>query len=139
MNTETLRLDRQAAPGARLRRLWSLVAVFLLAGVFLEAIFAGAALSGFAWALPAHRTLAALLIAGSFGAAVFAFVSLRRAPDGRRFAVALAALTAGLFLQAFLGAMTAKGANLLWLHVPLGVALVGLAGRAVALAPRASS
>jgi len=41
-----------------------------------------------------------------------------------------------LFLQAAVGALSAKGANLLWVHVPLGAALFGLAALAVADARR---
>ena len=43
-------------------------------------------------------------------------------------------LAAAVFLQTAVGRATAKGDNLLWLHVPLGVALVGFAGQAAAVA-----
>jgi hypothetical protein len=38
----------------------------------------------------------------------------------------LFALAVILFAQTVIGRMSAEGQNLLWLHVPLGVALVGL-------------
>jgi hypothetical protein len=38
----------------------------------------------------------------------------------------LAALSLLLFVQMVVGRRSAEGANLLWLHVPLGVALVGM-------------
>jgi hypothetical protein len=46
--------------------------------------------------------------------------------------LALLSLAAMLLLQAAAGALTAKGTNLLWVHVPLGVALYGFAMRAAA-------
>jgi len=41
-----------------------------------------------------------------------------------------------MILQIAVGWSAARGVNLLWIHVPLGVALVGVAGRAVAAAHR---
>ena len=37
-----------------------------------------------------------------------------------------------VFVQFALGRLSAKGANVMWLHVPLGVMLVGLGGQAIA-------
>lgn len=46
------------------------------------------------------------------------------------------ALAAAVFVQTAIGHMAAKGAPLLWVHVPLGVALFGLAAQALACARR---
>ncbi|HWA61243.1 MAG TPA: hypothetical protein VG939_07700 [Caulobacteraceae bacterium] len=118
------------------RALWSAIALALMAAMFLEAVLAGAMLSGQAWALGAHRMAAGLVIAAALGAGAASLVVLRRIPGGRTFAPTLLGLGAAAFSQAVLGVLTAKGQNLLWLHVPLGVALVGLAGQAVASARR---
>lgn len=45
-------------------------------------------------------------------------------------------LAAVILLQTALGRFSAAGANLLWLHVPLGVALVGFAAQAANAARR---
>ena len=61
---------------------------------------------------------------------------LRRIPQGLKLGLTLLSLAALLLLQTALGRSAAHGAKLLWLHVPLGVALVGLAGQALAAARR---
>lgn len=115
-------------------RWWRLITIALVAAVFTEAVFAGAMLSGAGWARPAHALTAGLLVASTLVAGLVAIVTLRRAPHGAKLGLTLLALAATVFLQAAVGALSAKGANLLWVHVPLGVALVGLAGQAVAAA-----
>jgi hypothetical protein len=117
------------APSTSARRWWTVVTGLLLAAVFLEAVFAGAMLSGIAWALRAHVVTAAVLMASATLAALVAF--LRRGANGARLSLLLAALAVLVLAQAAVGMMSAKGANLLWLHVPLGVALFGLARQAV--------
>jgi heme A synthase len=113
---------------------WRLVAIALAAGVFLEAAFAGAMLSGQGWARAAHGATAGLLVAGAAIAGLAALATRRVRGSGLRWS--LLPLAAGLLVQAALGALTAhRGANLLWAHVPLGVLLAVLAGQA-ALAPR---
>jgi hypothetical protein len=117
-------------------RWWRLVTVLLVAAVFVEAAFAGAMLSGVGWARAAHRASALALIAGALAASIVCLLTARRLPQGTRLGLTLLALAATLAIQAALGAATAHGANLLWLHVPIGVALVGLAGQTVAAARR---
>jgi hypothetical protein len=117
-------------------RWWRIVTILLVGAVFIEAIFAGAMLSGVGWARAAHRASALVLIAGALAASVVCLLTTRRRPHGLRLGLTLLALAATLLIQAALGAATAHGANLLWLHVPIGVALVGLAGQAVAVARR---
>jgi hypothetical protein len=129
-------LSLPAAPGPTLRRWWGRFAALLTLAVFTEAVFAGAMLSGAPWARPAHAATAMALIASAVAASLAALVTLRRVAGGPRLGRTLLALAGALVLQAALGAMTRHGANLLWLHVPLGVALVGLAGQAWASARR---
>jgi hypothetical protein len=121
-------------PNASLREWWGVVTTLLLAAIFIEAVFAGAMLSGVDWARTAHRLTAAILIASTLIAALAAIVSLRRLAHGLRLGLALLSLAASIFLQAAIGALSTKGANLLWVHVPLGVALFGLAARATTTA-----
>ncbi len=123
-------------PSHALGRWWRVITIAVAAGFFLEAVFAGAMLSGAAWAHRAHALTAALLIVWAATAGLVSLVALRRRPYGTRLGLTLLSLAALAVLQAALGALSAKGANLTRLHVPLGVALVGLAGQAVAGARR---
>lgn len=116
------------------RTLWRVLTSVLVAAIFLEAIFAGAILSGFGWARRAHNLGAAILLVSLVTAGLVSLLSLRRVLHGARLGVTLCALAAAVFLQIVLGHLSARGANLMWLHVPLGVALVGLAGHAAASA-----
>lgn len=124
------------ALGRPRRGAWLVVAALIAAAVFAEAVFAGAMLSGVGWARPAHTLTALVVVVTTLGSGLLALTTLRGAPQGRRLAALLLALAAGLVLQGALGGLTAKGANLLWAHVPLGVALVGLAMQAMAAARR---
>lgn len=110
---------------------WTVITTFLALAVFAEACFAGAMLSGFDWARTAHRANAAVLLGSSIVAGLAAVITLRRVPQGRRFALSLLSLAVALFVQAGVGSLSAKGANLLWVHVPLGAALVSFATQAV--------
>ncbi|MBX3446840.1 MAG: hypothetical protein KF765_08795 [Parvibaculaceae bacterium] len=116
------------------QRLWRVITLLLLAAIFAEAAFAGAMLSGFPWARAAHLASAALLIFGAVTAACFALATLRRVPQGTKLGLMLLGLAVLLFLQTAIGKFAANGSNLLWLHVPFGVALVGLAAQAAARA-----
>jgi hypothetical protein len=123
-------------PDRRPLRWWRVFAAMLVAAVFLEAVFAGAILSGIVWARSAHAVTAALLIVSTLAAGLVSILTLRRIPQGLKLGLTLLALAAGLILQAAVGALSAKGANLLWVHVPLGVALVGFATQAAVSAGR---
>ena len=128
-----------SAPADRtgsLRRWWIVVTTLLLGAVFLEAVFAGAMLSGAGWARAAHATSALVLMAWTAAAGLVALVTLRDTPHGPRLGWTLVAMAVLVVLQAALGVATAKGANLVWAHVPLGVALVGVAGQTAAAARR---
>lgn len=124
------------APSRNLRRWWTVITTLLVAAIFVEAVFAGAMLSGAGWARKAHAAGAAALIASSLVAGIVCVATLRRVPHGPRLGLTLLALGGVVLLQAAVGVMNAKGANLLWVHVPLGVALVGFAGQAAAGARR---
>ena len=107
-----------------------------MAAIFCEAVFAGAMLSGFGWGRAAHWANAVVLIAATLVAGLVSAVTLRRVPHGTKLGAMLLSLAAVLFLQIALGRSSARGAHLMWVHVPLGVALVGFAARAVAGARR---
>jgi len=121
-----------AAPAPRAG--WRMATGLLVLAVFVEAVFAGAMLSGVEWARRAHMASAGALIAFALASGLVALLALRRVINGRKLALILLALAVVLVAQAVVGVLSAKGANLLWLHVPLGVALVGLAGQAAATA-----
>lgn len=127
-------LDRPS--GSITRQWWSVVATLVLSAIFMEAVFAGAMLSGVAWARAAHSLTAVVVIALAVTTGLAALITLRRTPRGQTLGWTLLSLAAVAGLQIVVGAMSAKGANLLWLHVPLGVALVGFAGQITAGARR---
>jgi len=112
------------------RRWWSVVTSLLVLAIFIEAVFAGAMLSGIEWARTAHSVNAAILVASTAIAGLVSIITLRRVEHGRRLGLTLLLLAMVVLVQAAIGALTAKGANLLWVHVPLGVALFGLAAQA---------
>ena len=120
------------APGAG--QWWSVVTTLLVIAIFLQAVFAGLMLSGFDWARIAHGANALVLVASAFAATFVSIVTLRGTSNGRKLGLILLGLAAAVFVQFALGRMAAKGANLMWVHVPLGVALVALAGQAAATA-----
>jgi len=132
-----IHLDQPAAaPGAKPQHVWRVVTVVLVLAIFAQAVFAGAMLSGLEWAHAAHAANAVVVTGATIGAGLVAIITLRRKRNGLRLGLLLLGLAAVVFLQFALGRMAAKGANLMWAHVPLGVALVGLAGQAVAGARR---
>jgi hypothetical protein len=125
-----------SAPGAAQRRWWSVITAAIVTVIFIEAVFAGAMLSGAPWAHAAHRATALALILATSVAGLSATLGLRRVSHGLRLGLMLLGLAAAIVVQTALGRATTHGANLLWVHVPLGVALVGLAAQAVASARR---
>ncbi len=131
-----VQLESPTVPGDQSRKLrqWGIVTTLLVVILFVEAAFAGAMLSGADWARKAHALTASVLTISAVLAALFALVTLRRIPGGLRLGLALLSLAALVIAQAVVGALAAKGANLLWVHVPLGVALFGFATQAAARA-----
>lgn len=111
---------------ARLTRTWKVVTRLLVWAVFSQSIFAGVLLSGESWGRTAHGWTALGLVVATLLASIAAAVTLRWLRDGVRLAFMLAGLSLVLAIQMVVGRLSAEGENLLWLHVPLGVALVGL-------------
>jgi hypothetical protein len=112
-------------------RAWIVVTRLLMILIFLQSVFAGLLLSGEGWGRTAHRLTAYGLVAATLLAGVAAAATLGRAPAGPRLATMLIALGLALAAQMVVGIMSANGERLLWLHVPLGVALVGFAAETV--------
>jgi heme A synthase len=104
--------------------------------VFLQAVTAGRILSGDGWARDVHRVAAGLLFIVAVVGGLVALVRLRDRAGGRRFGLLLAVMGVGLFVQHGLGTAAADGEDTLWIHVPLGVALVALMMRVDMLARR---
>jgi hypothetical protein len=129
-------LQSSAAARQGPRRWWAAITGLVLAGLFAQAVLAGAMLSGFGWARAAHSAAATGLLALTLAAGLTALAILRRVLRGPRLGLTLLGLAAVILVQTALGHVAAKGVPLLWLHVPLGVALVGLAAQALAAARR---
>ncbi|HEY1447153.1 MAG TPA: hypothetical protein VGF33_01320 [Caulobacteraceae bacterium] len=123
-------------PDSPLRQWWIGVTALLVVAIFIQAVFAGAMLSGAGWASHAHSLNAIILIAATIAAGLVSVVTLRRIPHGPKLGLSLLMLAGLVFLQTAVGKLSAHGANLMWIHVPLGVALVGLATQALASARR---
>lgn len=118
-------------PHYRLQRWWGAITLLITIAIFTQALFAGAILSGVDFAYAAHKATAAILIASSLAAGLVATITLRTVLNGLKFGVTLLLLAVVIIVQTMLGKLSAEGANLMWVHVPLGVALVGLAMQAV--------
>lgn len=117
-------------------RWWSAITNVLLLLLFSQAVLAGAMLSGIDWARRAHSTTALVLVASTVTAGLVATITLRRIRHGLKLGLTLLSLAAVIFLQAAVGVLSARGVNLMWVHVPLGVALIGFAAHATASARR---
>ena len=123
-------------PARHLQQWWSVITILLVVAIFTQAVFAGLMLSGVDWARAVHSANAGVLIASTLTAGLVSLVTLRGIPHGPRLGLTLLSLALVVFLQAAVGRSSAQGANLMWVHVPLGVALVGFAMQAVAGARR---
>lgn len=121
-------------PDYNARQIWSVVTILLAAAIFAQAIFAGLMLSGIEWAYTAHKVNATVLAASTLIAGLSSLFVLRRTTHGLRLGFTLLSLAVVVFLQTAIGKFSAEGANLMWAHIPLGVALVGFAMQAVAAA-----
>jgi hypothetical protein len=105
-------------------RAWAVFTTVLMWAVVLQAVSAGRILTGDEWARDVHRTGAHAMFVAAIVAAVVALVRLRHRAGGRRFALMLVAVGVGVYVQHGLGTAAAEGRDTLWIHVPLGVALV---------------
>lgn len=122
--------------GAVPARAWVVFTTALMWAVILQAVTAGRILTGDDWARDVHNTAAGLLLLLAIGGGIVALVRLRGRAGGRRFGLMLVTLGIGLFVQHALGTAAADGEDTLWIHVPLGVALVGLLAHVSQLARR---
>ena len=106
------------------------VTMINLALVAIQPVSAGFLMSGFDYAATVHTVVASALQIGALIQSVTAIVLWRR----RRVSSRVAAFGVGLFAMVFL--QVGLGFNReYWLHVPIGVGLVGWLTRQVSSAP----
>ena len=115
-------------------KVWQVVTTVLMLAIFSQAITAGLLLRGDGWAETFHRTAAGVLVAATFVAGIVALATLRDERRGRRMGALLVVLAIGLVVQYALGAAAVAGKDVLWIHVPLGVGLIGLMDKVQLLA-----
>lgn len=108
----------------------------LMWAVFLQAVTAGRIFSGDEWARDVHRARRGGLFVVAIGGGIVALIRLRGRTGGRRFGLMLVAIGIGLLVQHGLGSAAADGEDTLWIHVPLGVALLGILAHTSQLAHR---
>jgi hypothetical protein len=106
----------------------------LVVAIFTQAVLAGLMLSGVEWARAAHSATAMALIASTLAAGLASLITLRRIAQGPKLGFTLLSLAVVVVLQTVVGKSVTEGANLMWVHVPVGVALVGFATQAVSAA-----
>jgi hypothetical protein len=137
MSTAVEQVPVVAPPASRApARTWRAFTTALTSAVFLQAVTAGRILTGDEWARDVHRITAGMLLVAAVVGGLVALVRLRDRAGGRRFGFLLVAMGVGLLVQHGLGTAAADGEDTLWLHVPLGVALVALMLRVDMLARR---
>jgi hypothetical protein len=107
-------------------RTWMVFTTVLTWAVLLQAVTAGRILAGDDWAHDVHRIAAGLLFIAALAGGLVALVRLRDRAGGRRLGWLLVVMGVGLAVQHRLGTTAADGEDTLWIHVPLGVALLGL-------------
>jgi hypothetical protein len=115
-------------------KVWQVVTTVLMLGIFSQAITAGLIRRGDAWAATFHRTAAGVLVVGALVAGIVALITLRGEPRGRRMGTMLVVLAVGLAVEYALGAAAVDGKDTLWIHIPLGVGLIGLMDHVTLLA-----
>ena len=115
-------------------KVWQVVTTVLMLAIFSQAITAGLLLRGDGWAQTFHRSAAGALVAATFVAGVVALVTLRAEARGRRMGTMLVVIAVGLVVEYALGAASVEGKDVLWIHVPVGVGLIGLMDHVTLLA-----
>jgi hypothetical protein len=105
---------------------WQVVTTVLMLAIFSQAITAGLLLRGDGWAQTVHRTAAGVLVAATLLAGIVALVTLRGEPRGRRMGIMLVVLAVALVVEYALGAAAVDGEDVLWIHIPVGVGIIGL-------------
>ena len=118
-----------ASTGPSSLRVWAVFTRVLTLGVFVQAFSAGSLLDGHSWARDVHRGVGVALVVAALAGGLVALIVLRDAPGGRRFGTYLVVAGVALLAQYALGRAAADGHETLWLHVPIGVALVGVTMR----------
>jgi hypothetical protein len=106
---------------------WRGIARLLMLATFGQSFLAGVYLSGEAWGRDLHRALGFTIAGIAIVVAVIAIATLHDTRGDRRFALGLAGFAVMAAVQLGLGIAAAEGTRTLWLHLPLGVALVGTA------------
>jgi heme A synthase len=107
-------------------KVWQVVTTVLMLAIFSQAITAGLLLRGDGWAQTFHRSVAGVLVAATFLAGIVALATLRAEARGRRMGTLLVVIAVGLVAQYATGTAATEGTDVLWIHVPLGVGLIGL-------------
>ena len=96
-----IQLEKPRAPraiGANMIRWWTMVTIAIGLVLFAQAVFAGAMLSGFDWARPAHATTALVLVGTTLTAGLISVFTLRGKRNGLRLGLLLLALAAAVFV-----------------------------------------
>ena len=117
-----------------MHRGWPLFTAIFMWAVFLQSVTAGRILRGDDWARSLHRTSAGLLVVAALAAGIVALARLRRHDGGTRLGVILLVLAVSLLVEYGLGTSAADGKDTLWLHIPLGVAVIGFTAQTNMLA-----
>jgi hypothetical protein len=115
-----------ATVGRSPARGWIAFTTIITVGVFFQAVTAGRILVGDGWARDIHRATAGLLLVAAIAGGIVAVVRLRDRAGGREFGLMLVAMGVALLVQYGLGSAAADGKDTLWIHIPLGVALLAL-------------
>lgn len=120
-------------------RAWGVFTYALLWGIFLQSVFAGALMSGESWSRSYHHVTGQVLGLVTLAAAITAAVRLRRVTHGRRMTLMLFGLFVTFVVQVNTGILAADGENVMWIHAPLGTALLALAAQPMFLARRSAA
>ena len=120
----------------RSSRIATLFSTALMWSVVLQAVAAGRVLEGDDWARNLHRGFGGILLLTAVTGGVVSLVRLGNRAVGRRFGLMLIVIGIATYVEFHLGSAAADGEDTLWLHVPLGVALVALLAHATHLARR---
>jgi hypothetical protein len=108
-------------------RLWVGLSGLLSLMTLAQSLFAGMLLAGYPIGRHIHRGNAYALFLFSLVGLVVAIMTQRRTRAGRRLISALAHFMVGIIIVTALGILSREGYRLHWLHLPAGVAMMGMA------------